>query len=134
MTIFFLGPEKLIREQRAACRDAKRLNNPKPCFISRHISMSNKITEFRPRAFGCSMKSARSLMDNAKMRYGQLCPIRTLWGIVKMFELQEVRVTENPIMEVFVRRFSRALKIKFELAIARITRLRIRRIRRIRRS
>ena len=34
-------------------------------------------------------------------KYGQLCLIRTLCGIVKAFELQNVRITEAPMIGVF---------------------------------
>ena len=46
----------------------------------------------------------------------------------EMFELQKVRITEIRIIEVFVRRFSRDLKVFFELAKVRILRVRIRQL------
>ena len=42
-----------------------------------------------------------------------------------MSELQKVRIVEIRIIEVFVKRFSKDLKILFELAKVRITRVRI---------
>ena len=52
--------------------------------------------------------------------------MRTLWGIAKVPELQKFRIIEIRIIEVFVGRFSRDLNVLFELATARITRVRIR--------
>ena len=48
--------------------------------------------------------------------YRQLCRIRNSSGVVKMLELQKVRITEIRVIEVFVWRFSRDLTILFELA------------------
>ena len=42
--------------------------------------------------------------------YCQLCLIRTL-GIVKMFELPNLGIADIRIIEVFVRRFSKGLKV-----------------------
>lgn len=45
---------------------------------------------------------SRTIPDFPGLKYSQLCRIRTLWGIEKAFELQEVRITGIQSIGIFI--------------------------------
>ena len=58
--------------------------------------------------------------------YNQLYLVRTLWATVRIFQLQNVRITEIRIMDFLLGDFPRDLKMLFELEKFQMKRIRIR--------
>ena len=72
---------------------------------------------------GAILDQSAHRSTNSKAITVKICIIRTIWGIVKMFEFQKFRITVIRVIEVFsfgYFQFSRDLKVLFELAKVQI--------------